>query len=168
MQKYSARKRKMHKYSAHNRKYRNVQHTKRKMQHIREKMQQMRQENSRSKSEPDVGSSAGVGCGVDSWPVLAGRGGGGATARPLARSLAPLGWLSTTRDKEAQHRARAPLNKPHPAQQNTYTGVLGSLALRALSGPRRWLLGCGGRRRQWWSISRYVVNLVTYRIHHPK
>ena len=78
--------------------------------------------------------------------MLAGRGGGGAAARPLARSLAPLGWLSTTRDKEAQQRARAIRSKPHPSQQHTYTGALGSLALRALSGPRRWLLGCGGRR----------------------
>ena len=78
--------------------------------------------------------------------MLAGRGGGGAAARPLARSLAPLGWLSTTRDKEAQQRARATRNKPRPSQQHIYTGVLGSLALRALSGPRRWLLGCGGRR----------------------
>ena len=29
-------------------------------------------------------------------------------------------------------------------------------------------LGSFADHIQWWSISRYVVNLVTYHIHHPK
>ena len=61
MQKYSARKREMQKYSAHNRKIQKYSAHKAKNAAHTRKMQQMRLENSRSKSEPDVGSSAGVG-----------------------------------------------------------------------------------------------------------
>ena len=84
MQKYSARKREMQKYSAHNRKIQKYSAHKAKNAVHTRKMQHMRLEYSRSKSEPDVGSSAGVGCGVDSRCWL----GGAAAGRPLGRSLA--------------------------------------------------------------------------------
>ena len=94
------------KCSAHNNKEKNAAHTR--------KMQQMRlEENSRSKSEPDVGSSAGVWGVWGRFPVLAGRGGGGAAASPLARSSGLVIHDEGRRSAAAQQRARATRNKPH-------------------------------------------------------
>ena len=103
MQKYSAYNRKIQKYSAH--KAKNAVHTR--------KMQHMRLENSSSKSEPDVGSSAGVGCGVDSRCWLGRAAAGRPLGRSLARSLLWAGYPRRGTKKRSSARARPETNPAH-------------------------------------------------------